>query len=439
MLRRSVSMFFIGCASGLPFLMTLTVLDVWMKSEGISNTVIGFVTFVNIPYVLKFLWAHYIDRYKCPFVPERLTHKKGWVLFADIIIASGLFLIGMLNPQKDFWVLMILSFFVVFATSIQNIALYSFQVDNLKKLEYGSTASCVTLGYRVGMLIASSGSLFISSYFGWQASYTFIGALVMVCTFFVMRLKEPMEIESKERAVVRNIANNLISKKSSKYEFMNRIRLSFFECLVFPFKIFQKNKNWLLIIMIIVSFKAGDVFVHKMSKPLYIELGFSLEDIAIVVSCFGFMATAIGGFIGGLIVKRIGTKRGMLYCNILHAFANLMYVFLYIKGYNFTLFYTSVALENLSGGMMMTAFLSFIYKMSANCYPATQYSLLWGLHAFAANLFRGMSGLTVDCVGWISFYIIGFFITIPSIAMMVRLIHNVKVQKLSREKERKVA
>lgn len=429
MIPRPVSMFFIGCASGLPFLMTLTVLDVWMKSEGISNTVIGFVTFVNIPYVLKFLWAHYIDRYKCPFIPQNISHKKGWILFSSILIAIGLFVISFLNPKDNFAMLMIVAFLVVFATSIQNIALYSFQVDNIKKIEYGPIASCVIFGYRFGMVIASSGSLFISSYFGWQAAYTFIACLVLVCTVVILQLKEPSEIESEEKTTIKRIASNFIRRNPSKYNFINKIKLSFFECLVFPFKLFQKNKNWFLIILIIISFKAGDVFVHKMSKPLYIELGFSLEDIAIVVSCFGFIATVIGGFLGGIIVKNIGIKRSMLYCNILHAFANLMYVFLYIKGYNFTLFYTSVALENLSGGMMMTAFLSFIYKMSSNCYPATQYALLWGIHAFAANIFRSLSGITVDHVGWISFYIIGFFITVPSIILILRLIYNVKIQK----------
>lgn len=423
MFNMPYSMFFIGFSSGLPFLMTLTVLDVWMKSCNISNTTIGLVTFVNIPFILKFLWAPFIDKTFCPLIPRSFGKKKGWAIVSQIIIIIGLLIIGYLPPNKYFYCNLFTAFIIAIGTSIQNMALYSFQICNAQKNEYGSTASAVTFGYRIGMLVSNSGSLFLASKYGWNISYTFVAILVAICTIVISKLPEPKEIETKERIKVKKISNIIyISRKTN-----NTLKSIFTEYFFIPIKMFIKNPNWILIISIIALFKAGDVFAHKMSKSLYLELGFSTYDIAVVVGIFGVIATLIGGIAGGKLVQIFGIKKSMILCSIIHAFANLMYLALYIKGYNFTFFYSSVALENFSGGMMMTAFLSFLYKISSKYYPTTQYAILWGIHGLSSNLFRSLSGYCVDTFGWINFYIISFLISIPSILLILNLIKNKKI------------
>ena len=52
-----------GFAGGVALLLTLTVLQAWLQSEGVSLTTIGFVGLVGIPYNLKFLWAPLLDRF----------------------------------------------------------------------------------------------------------------------------------------------------------------------------------------------------------------------------------------------------------------------------------------------------------------------------------------------------------------------------------------
>jgi len=55
--RRMLVSFLMGFACGLPLLLTSTVLQAWMKEEGVDLTMIGMMALVGLPYTLKFLWA----------------------------------------------------------------------------------------------------------------------------------------------------------------------------------------------------------------------------------------------------------------------------------------------------------------------------------------------------------------------------------------------
>ena len=71
-----------GFSCGLPLLLTITVLQAWMKEEGIDLTVIGMMALVGLPYTLKFLWAPFLDRFTLPF----LGRRRGWLLIAQVAL-----------------------------------------------------------------------------------------------------------------------------------------------------------------------------------------------------------------------------------------------------------------------------------------------------------------------------------------------------------------
>ena len=62
-----------GFASGLPLLLTITVLQAWMQKEGVDLTVIGIMSLVGLPYTVKFLWAPFMDRFTLPFLNFHLV------------------------------------------------------------------------------------------------------------------------------------------------------------------------------------------------------------------------------------------------------------------------------------------------------------------------------------------------------------------------------
>ena len=55
-----------GFASGIPFLLTLSTLSIWLVESGFDTKAIGMFTAVSLPYAFKFLWAPFLDRVKLP-------------------------------------------------------------------------------------------------------------------------------------------------------------------------------------------------------------------------------------------------------------------------------------------------------------------------------------------------------------------------------------
>ena len=115
--RRMVVSFVMGFASGLPLLLTISVLQAWMKEEGVDLAVIGLFALVGLPYTLKFLWAPVMDRFTLPF----LGRRRGWLLIAQLALICSIIGLGMTNPGKSPWIVAIAAFFVTFFSASQDI------------------------------------------------------------------------------------------------------------------------------------------------------------------------------------------------------------------------------------------------------------------------------------------------------------------------------
>jgi PAT family beta-lactamase induction signal transducer AmpG len=89
-----------GFSCGLPLLLTITVLQAWMKEEGVDLTVIGMMALVGLPYTLKFLWAPFLDRFTLPF----LGRRRGWLLVAQFALIFSIVGLGFTDPGKNPWI-----------------------------------------------------------------------------------------------------------------------------------------------------------------------------------------------------------------------------------------------------------------------------------------------------------------------------------------------
>ncbi len=70
----------LGFSSGLPLALTGTALQAWFTVSGIDLITIGMLGLVGQPYIYKFLWAPFLDRYTPPF----LDRRRGWMLITQV-------------------------------------------------------------------------------------------------------------------------------------------------------------------------------------------------------------------------------------------------------------------------------------------------------------------------------------------------------------------
>src|SRR5471032_306594 len=88
--RRVLIVLLLGFASGLPLALSGSTLLVWMRESGVNLGTIGLFALVGTPYTLKFLWAPVVDALDVPFLSRRLGRRRGWLVFAQILLMAAI-------------------------------------------------------------------------------------------------------------------------------------------------------------------------------------------------------------------------------------------------------------------------------------------------------------------------------------------------------------
>ncbi|MDR0677307.1 MAG: MFS transporter [Holosporaceae bacterium] len=417
--------FFVGFTCGIPFLLRLTVLDLWLKESGLSNTIIGFFALLQWPYTLKFLWAPFIEKMDFPILSKIFGRRRGWAIASQIMLFIGLLGISTIDPKTNLPGLIFFVSFTAFADSCQDASIYAYQLDKVVSTKMlGPIAGIFIFGYKTGMFFSKSTTLYLAHYFGWNFAYTSMAFAIFFCTFFILFMDEPEIKRTNDFKRIEKMTETYQKKEKTRWEFVRIIKTTIFECLVCSFRIFIKGKNGVQTILLIMLYRAGDRMIQKMSKPFYVDMGFSKLEIANVVQVFGTIAVLLGGIIGGYVVKRLGAKKAMLWCGIFHAFGCFAYALLSYVGHNINMLYCTVFIENITIGTVSTAFLAFVYGICNKNYATTQYATLWAFFEFGSSIFKSFSGIIVDACGWTNFFLLTPFVFVPGLIILFRMIKN---------------
>jgi len=266
--RRMLVSFVMGFSCGLPLLLTITVLQAWMKEEGVDLTVIGMMALVGFPYTVKFLWAPFFDRY----IPRFLGRRRGWLIMAQITLMMAIAALGLTNPGFNPWMMAFAAFLVTFFSASQDIIVDAYRREDLSDKELGLGSSLYVNGYRTGMLLASGGGLILSDYMPFSTVYL-IMALCMLP----------------------GIATTLLTPEPA----MTGAPTTFREAVTGPLIDYFTRENAILMLAFILLYKIGDTMAGAITTPFYLDIGFSKTEIGAIVKLFGFWATIGGGFARG--------------------------------------------------------------------------------------------------------------------------------------------
>lgn len=423
---------FVGFSCGVPAMLRLSVLDIWLKDCGVSNALIGVFSLLHWPYWFKFLWAPFIERIDFPYLSKKFGRRRGWAIASQCLLFIGIFGMACCDPRTSLGTLLTFASIVAFADGCQDVSMYAYQLDGVHNGTVGVSASVFIFGYRMGMFFAKSLTLYLAHFLDWNSAYHSMAFAIFVCTVFVLGLHEPVIHNKKEERRLDQLAKEYITENS----FWGDVKRRIFECLVCPFKLFMEQNGWQLALALIFTYRIGDRIAQKMSKLFYMDIGFSLLDIANAVQVFGTVATIAGGLIGGYYVKCSGLKRAMLSLGIIHAIACFSYVILTHTGANLSLLYITVFIENTTGGALTTTFIAYLYSLcNHRAYPATQYALLWAFYELGGMACRSVSGIMADSLGWRNFFICIPFLFIPGILILWYMIRKEKTSPFQKEVE----
>ena len=384
---------FMGFASGLPLLLTGSVLQAWMKEEGVDLGTIGLFALVGLPYTLKFLWAPLMDR----FTPNRLGRRRGWLAIFQVSLIAAMVVMSLAEPAIDPWSLAIAALLVTFFSASQDIVIDAYRREALADDEQGLGASLYVNGYRVGMLLASGGGLILADHVSFAQVYQLMACFMLIGLATTLFAPEPPLAEG--------------------------VPSTLREAVVQPFVEYFCRRDAVVILAFILLYKIGDTMASHMTTPFYLDVGFSKTEIGTVVKLFGFWATIIGGLIGGVLVMRLGIFRALWIFGILQGVSTAGFAVLAQMGASLAGLAAVITFENLSGGMGTAAYIAYMASLTNKKFTATQYALLSSLMGIPRVIASAPTGYLADAFGWTSFFIACALAAVPGL-LLLRWLHG---------------
>ena len=377
-----------GFSSGLPLLLTGSVLQAWLKDGGIDLTRIGLFALVGLPYTLKFLWSPLFDRYALP-----LGRRRGWMALMQLSVAGALLLLSMTQPAADhLWLVMLAGLLVTFFAASQDIVIDAYRRESMAESELGLGSALYVNGYRVGMLLAGGGGLILADWMSFEAMYRLMAVFMAACVVVTLLAPEPPLPEGRPR----------------------NLR----EAVVLPFRdYFSRDGAWLIQAFILL-YKLGDTMASAMTTPFYLDLGYTKTEIGAVVKLFGFWATLAGGTLGGLWILRAGMHRALWLFGFGQMISTFGFVVLAQLPPSEVALAAVVAIENLTAGMGTAAFVGFMAALTDRRFTATQYALLSSLMGVPRVLLSAPTGWLAQTLGWSGFFLLCVLIAIPGLLML---------------------
>lgn len=366
-------------ASGFPFGLVNETLPVYLRTHGAGLVEIGLISAVSFPWTFKFIWAPLVDR---------IGSRRQWI----VSCLAGLTLLTLVLGTMElselarwFWLILVL---MVTLSATQDIAIDAYTIEATTTRELGVANSVRIAAYRISMFTAGGLLIWLAGRQGWPASFlvgaTLIGALTVAALF----IPEP------KRTVAR--------------------AMPLWEPLR---ELLSRPQIWAVALFALL-FKVDIYAMEPMTRPFWVDRGFTLEEIGAILTPGRIIATVSGAVLGGLLTTRLGIFRGLWTLGILQALSSLGYAAAATLPASKPLIIGAALFENFAHGLGTAAFLAFLMSVCERRYAATQFAVLSALLALSRTLAGGASGLLTENLGYGRYFFLTFLLALPAFALL---------------------
>lgn len=397
--RRALIMLFLGFSAGIPILLIFSSLSLWLGEAGIEKSAVTFFSWAALGYSFKFVWAPLIDELPVPFLTQKLGRRRAWLLIAQVLIISAICTMAFSNPalgQGYLYQMAAGAVLLGFSAATQDIVIDAYRIELAETEMQTVLASTYNAGYRIGMIVAGAGALFLAAslgtakgnyiYSAWKITYLVMAAVMLVGIITTLVIREPKVDRTYKDykrsdyyrlvavffvAVIGFVLSYIFSgalTESVKAQFAitDSLLLFCFESLRFIgsaalavllgsllVKMGAVNKQmametWIspiadffrryglklaLVLLLLIGFyRISDIIAGVISNVFYQDLNFSKEQIAEAVKIYGVIFSLVGGFLGGLLAQRMNIMKLMFVGAVLASSTNLIFIGLVKSG-----------------------------------------------------------------------------------------------------------
>jgi PAT family beta-lactamase induction signal transducer AmpG len=395
---------FIGFSSGLPYYFLVQLIPYWLSVSDLSLRSIGWFSLLQLPYSWKFVIAPLLDRYWVPGFGRR----RGWMFTSQMALMVMIGLMGFSNPVPSLWSIAYIALAVACAGAIQDIAIDAYRRELLPDNELGMGNAIHVNAFRAAGLVSFSLALYVSTFADWRMVHIFVALWMLPGALCSLLVSEPRIYGEPPKTLN--------------------------EAVVAPFReFFQQRAGGLrqafYVLAFMLLYKFGDNLAVALITPFYDRMGFSAEQIAAVAKTVALGSMIAGGFIGGLIIYRIGINRSLWLFGVVQIASIFGLAYLATRGNDVRVLAGAVAFEYLGVGLGTAAFVAFQAKQSNLRFTATQLSLFTSLMVLpqrfagplAAFLIEGSDSVRFEGLGYSHFFVFCALTAVPGMLLLVKV------------------
>ncbi|MBK9268539.1 MAG: MFS transporter [Sphingomonadales bacterium] len=397
--------FLLGISSGFPLTLLVATMTFWLAKVGIDTATIGFAVALGIPYTIKFLWAPLVDKLHLPVLTKMFGQRRSWLFFIQALLFVSVWQLGASNPQPgQLGTFAVWALITAFLSATQDIVIDAYRIEILDEEEFAHGTATNQFGYRTGNLIAGAGTIYFASAeglgLGWATAYgltafciipAIIGALWIGPGRFVDRFEHVSGMKAGQWLT---------------------------EAVVNPFREFLTRHGAFIILGFVLVYKVGDAMGQAMLSPMIVDLGFADLDYISANKLWGFGALIVGSALGAPFILWLGMGRALLISGLLMMFSNTMFMILAVTGNNYWMLVAAIVTENMTSGIGLTVFTTYLSGLSSIAYTATQFALLSSFAGVGRTFMAGPAGIIAEKVGWVGFWGFTVVAAIPGMILL---------------------
>ncbi len=482
---RVLTMLFLGFSAGIPILLIFSSLSLWLGEAGVERKAVTFFSWAALGYSFKFVWAPLIDKLPLPFLTRVLGKRRAWLLLSQGMIILAIIAMASIDPALSKNSVTLMAFAAVllgFSSATQDIVIDAYRIESAETRLQALMSSTYIVGYRLAMIVAGAGALYLASYFGsekdhyvytaWRWTYFIMAAIMLIGVLTTFVIPEPQHKESKLHYTTNDYfrlvlvfactvtafvltffftddlftsLKQLLEGKALTGFILETLRFALavgaaflvgyllvraglvdrviaLETWIAPIAEFFNRygiKTAAFLLILIGFYRISDIVLGAASNVFYQDQNFSKEEIATAVKTVGVLVSVLGGVFGGLFATRFGVMKSLLWGAILAALTNLVFVALALAGHNLPIFYLAVIADNLAAGFASAAFVAFLSALTSVSFTAVQYAIFSSLMSLFPKVLGGYSGTMIDAMGYPSFFSFTTLIGLPVIGLVL--------------------
>lgn len=365
-------------AEGLPYGLITELMPLYMRTRGASLTEIGLISAVSLAWTVKLVWAPLVDA---------LGSYRQWIGASLLLLSAALAMIAGLDPWGTPWFWVLLTVICV-ASATQDIAIDAFTITVTPRNLVGTVNATRVTAYRIGIILAGGGLAALATRTGWSAAFALAAILFLLIAMAVPFLRD-------ERGAGAKAAGLLAGLKG-----------------------WMLRRDALALLGVVLLYRFADAALAPMTKPFWVDLGYSPAEIGTVTTVIGISFTIVGALLGGLFVNRYGIFRALVVFGVIQMLSNGGYAAVASFGGGRAGIYAASMIENLTTGLGVAAFLSFLMAVCDRRFAATEYALLTALFGLTRSIAGTLSGATADAMGYAGFFWLTMALGLPGLALL---------------------